>query len=306
MSEILEKIKQLKIERDAVILAHYYVNDEIQKIADYVGDSYYLSEIATKIPEKTIVFCGVKFMGESAKLLNPEKTVLMPDMSADCPMAHMTDYEKIKKVKETYEDVAVVCYINSTAEVKTYADVCVTSANAMKIVSKLPNTNILFIPDEHLGRYIAKSLPHKHFIFNDGYCYVHTSITKEQVELAKKEHPKAKVLAHPECKMEVANLADYVGSTSGIIKYAKEDEGDEFIICTENGVCYQLRSQNPQKHFYPAGEWKCCEDMKRNTLVKIVEVLEHLSHQVELSDAMYEKANKPLARMLQLAKEGNE
>lgn len=302
MSELANKIERLKKEQDAVILAHYYVDDEVQAAADYVGDSYYLSQIAAEVPQQTIVFCGVKFMGESAKLLNPQKTVLMPDDQADCPMAHMAAKEKIKKVRAEYDDVAVVCYINSTAEIKMYADVCVTSANAMKIVSNLPNRNIYFIPDEHLGRYIAGKLPEKHFIFNDGFCHVHTAITKEKTELAKKEHPEAKVLVHPECMAEVADLGDYVGSTSGIIKYAGESSCSEFIICTEPGVLYELKKQNPGKKFYPAGQWSCCMDMKRITLEKVAEVMESKKNQVELSEEMYHLANKPLEQMLVLAK----
>lgn len=302
MSELTKKIEELKKERDAVILAHYYVDDEVQAVADYVGDSYYLSQIATRVPQKTIVFCGVKFMGESAKLLNPEKTVLMPDDQADCPMAHMAAKEKIKKVRDEYEDVAVVCYINSTAEIKMYADVCVTSANAMKIVSNLPNKNIYFIPDEHLGRYIAAKLPEKNFIFNDGFCHVHTAITREKVEAAKKIHENAKVLVHPECMAEVAGLGDYVGSTSGIINYAKESSSKEFIICTEPGVLYELKKQNPDKQFYPAGEWSCCKDMKLITLQKVADVMEQMENQVELPEEMYRLANKPLEQMLVLAR----
>ena len=167
MNTLVEEIQKLKKEKDAVILAHYYVNDEVQAIADYIGDSYYLAKVAVGLKEKTIVFAGVKFMGESAKILNPEKTVLMPDEKADCPMAHMAEIERIEEVRREYDDVAVVCYINSTAELKMHSDVCVTSANAMKIVKALPNKNIFFIPDENLGRYIASKLPEKNFIFND-------------------------------------------------------------------------------------------------------------------------------------------
>ena len=232
----IDKINQLRKERDAVILAHYYVDDEVQAIADYVGDSFYLSKIATMVKAKTIVFCGVFFMGESAKILNPEKTVILPDMGADCPMAHMADIRKINEAREQYKDLAVVCYINSTAELKTYADVCVTSSNAMKIVKSLPNQHIYFIPDENLGRYIASKVPEKHFIFNDGYCHVHTSITAKNVNIVKGIHPRAQVLVHPECTMEVIALADYVGSTSGIINYVAESRNKEFIVCTEMGV----------------------------------------------------------------------
>lgn len=216
----IDKIKELKKERNAVILAHYYVNDEVQAIADYVGDSFYLSKIAAKAEADTILFCGVSFMGESAKILNPAKTVLMPDMQADCPMAHMADFNKIEEMRNQYTDLAVVCYINSTAELKTHSDVCVTSSNALKIVKALPNQHIYFIPDENLGRYVASQVPDKHFIFNDGYCHVHTSISAEHVKKAKEDHPGAEILVHPECTMGVLAFADYIGSTSGIIDYA--------------------------------------------------------------------------------------
>ncbi|MEG0662745.1 MAG: quinolinate synthase NadA, partial [Anaerovoracaceae bacterium] len=192
------RIEQLKKEKNAVILAHYYVEDPVQEVADYVGDSYYLSEIATKVEAETIVLCGVSFMGESAKILSPGKTVLLPSAEADCPMAHMATVEKIKEVRREVSDVAVVCYVNSTAELKAHADVCVTSSNALDIVRALPNQQIYFIPDEHLGRHIAKALPEKQFIFNQGYCHVHSEITPEQVLAQKAAHPQAEVLVHPE------------------------------------------------------------------------------------------------------------
>lgn len=191
--EIKNEIQKLKKEKDAVILAHYYVDGEVQEIADYVGDSYYLAEIATKVPESTIVFCGVSFMGESAKILNPKKRVVMADGHADCPMAHMVDVDKIREVRKEYPDVSVVCYVNSTAEIKAESDVCVTSSNALKIVKNLPNKDIFFIPDENLGRFVASQLPEKHFIFNDGFCHVHKSIHKEELQKAKEAHPEALV-----------------------------------------------------------------------------------------------------------------
>ena len=190
---IKEEIEQLKKEKDAVILAHYYVRPEIQEIADYIGDSFYLSKVAVSLKEKTIVFCGVSFMGESAKILNPEKTVLMPDMAADCPMAHMASPETIEKVRAEYDDLAVVCYINSTAELKRHSDVCVTSANAVKIVKNLPNKNIFFIPDRNLAHYIAGLVPEKHFIYNEGFCIVHEYMEVEEIQDAKKAHPDAEI-----------------------------------------------------------------------------------------------------------------
>lgn len=298
----LDKINEWKKERDAVILAHYYVNDEVQAIADYIGDSFYLSKIATTVEAKMILFCGVSFMGESAKILNPEKTVIMPDMLADCPMAHMAEIEKIEEMRKKYEDLAVVCYINSTAELKTHSDVCVTSSNALKIVRALPNQHIYFIPDENLGRYVASQVPEKHFIFNDGFCHVHKSITAENVKKAKEAHPQAEILVHPECTGDVIALADYIGSTSGIIDYATASTAEEFIICTEMGVLYELKQKNPDKRFYSVGHRQFCPNMKRITLEKVEQALAEMKNTVELDEETRIRANQPLLRMLELAK----
>lgn len=300
MQNIIERIEQLKKEKNAVILAHYYTPDEVQSVADYIGDSFYLSKLATTLSADVICYCGVYFMGESAKALNPEKTVLMPDITADCPMAHMVNIDRIKELKKQYEDLAVVCYINSTAEIKTYADVCVTSANALKIVKALPNQHIFFIPDENLGHYIAAQVPEKHFIFNDGYCPVHKEISKDSILHMKELHPKAKILAHPECVMEVLDIADYIGSTSGILKYAKESSDKEFIIATEDGIFYELTIANPDKQFYSAQYF--CPDMKKITLKKILSSLETLTPVLEMDEALIEASKKPLSRMLELAK----
>lgn len=303
MSTIIEEIQSLKKEKNAVILAHYYVPDEVQAIADYIGDSFYLSKIATTVSEETIVFCGVSFMGESAKILNPGKTVLMPDANADCPMAHMALPEKIQKIRDTYEDVAVVCYINSTAELKTYADVCVTSANALKIVKALPNPNIFFIPDENLGRYVASMVPEKNFIFNDGFCHVHAAITASDVLAAKQKHPDAEVVVHPECRMEVLKHADYIGSTSGIIDYVTgTSRASQFIVATEMGVAYELRTRNPGKEFYPVHSQQICPDMKLITLEKVLKCLQTGSPAVEVTDELRQKSNISLNRMLELGK----
>ena len=302
MENIISQIEQLKKEKDAVILAHYYVNDEVQKIADYIGDSYYLAKIAKQVSQSVICFCGVSFMGESAKILNPEKTVIMPDKDADCPMAHMVDIDRIKEVREQYEDVAVVCYINSQADIKQYADVCVTSSNAQKIVNALPNKNIFFIPDENLGRYLSTQLPDKNFIFNDGFCHVHKSIEKEEVLKAKQARPDALVLAHPECTLEVLALADYIGSTSGIIDYASKSDAKEFIICTEMGVFYELNQKNPDKKFYSVGHRQFCPNMKRITIEKVIKSLQELAPAVKMDEELSKKAEYPLNRMLELAK----
>lgn len=302
MENKFEKIKKLKEEKDAIILAHYYTEPEVQKIADYVGDSYFLSEKAREVKEKVIVMCGVSFMGESVKLLNKDKIVLLPDMSADCPMAHMATVEKIKEMREKYEDLAVVCYVNSTAELKAHSDVCVTSANALKIAERLPNKNIFFIPDQHLARYISTKLPEKNFIFNEGWCPIHNELTKEELLKVKEKYPNAKVAIHPECPIETVELGDYVGSTSGIIKYVTESDAEEFIICTEDGVLYELQEKNPNKKFYLPKEKFQCVGMKKITLDKIINSLETLEPQVHLKDEIITEANKPLENMLEMAK----
>lgn len=299
---IAEQIKQIKEDKNAIILAHYYVADEVQEIADYIGDSYYLSKVAKGTDADIIVFCGVSFMGESAAILNPKKKVLMPDMEADCPMAHMAELKKIEEMRQTYEDLAVVCYINSTAKIKAHADVCVTSANALKIVKNLPNKNIFFIPDGNLGRYVAEQIPGKNIILNDGYCPIHAAMTKESVQKAKAEHPKAKFLVHPECTKDVLDEADYIGSTSGIIEFATNDAADEYLIGTETGVLYELKKQNPNKKFYLLPGEQICRDMKLITLEKVLKVLEQETNQVVVSDELREKALVPLERMLKLAK----
>ena len=299
---VTEQIQALKKEKNAVILAHYYVPDEVQEIADYLGDSFYLSKVAATTDADVLVLCGVSFMGESARILNPEKTVLLPDMEADCPMAHMADREKIQELKKQYEDLAVVCYINSTAELKTCADVCVTSANALEIVRALPNRHIFFIPDENLGRYVASKIPDKHFIFNDGHCPVHARLSREAVERAKKEHPGAEVLVHPECVPEVLALADYIGSTSGIIRYAGGSSCKSFIICTEEGVLCELKKRNPDRQFYMVTDDFRCPDMKKVTLDKVLKVLEEGCNRVEVDPELSRTSMRPLERMLELAR----
>ena len=300
--KMIDEIKALKKEKNAVILAHYYVNPEIQEIADYIGDSFYLSKVAVGLKEQTIVFCGVSFMGESAKVLNPDKTVLMPDASADCPMAHMADVQTIQKMREQYEDLAVVCYINSTAELKQYSDVCVTSANAVKIVKSLPNQNIFFIPDKNLAHYVAEQVPEKHFVYNEGFCPVHEKMRLEEIKEAKKQHPQAVVLTHPECPKAILEISDYVGSTSGIIRYASKSDCQEFIICTENGVRYNLEQENPDKKFYFAKTEPVCTDMKRITLEKVLHVLRTGENEVHMSEELRTSSRKPLEKMLELAK----
>ena len=296
-----EMIEQLKREKDAVILAHYYVEPKVQAVADYVGDSFYLSKLAAGLPNKTLVFCGVSFMGEGGKLLSPDKTVLMPDLEADCPMAHMVSKEMVQAARQEYSDLAVVCYVNSTAEIKSWADVCVTSSNAVKIVENLPNQHILFIPDKNLARYVAEQVPQKHILIPDGYCPVHDQMKAEEIKAQKELHPKAKVLAHPECNRAVLELADYIGSTSGIIDYAKKSSEDEFIIATEAGVLYELQKKRPDAKFYLAKTLPVCEGMKRITLEGILHVLRTGEHALQVEEALAKPAGETLKRMLALA-----
>lgn len=297
-----DKINRLKKEKNAVILAHYYAPDEVQKVADYVGDSFYLAKVAKQSDADVIVFCGVAFMGESAKILNPDKKVLMPDLTADCAMAHMVKPGMIEEMKEKYDDLAVVCYINSTADLKCKSDVCVTSSNAVKIVKALPNKNIFFIPDKNLGNFVKESVPEKNIVLNDGCCPIHAKISVSHLEEEKRKHPEALVLTHPECEKALLELSDYIGSTADIISYAKESAASEFIICTEEGVNYRLVRDNPNKRFYFPNPKPCCEDMKLNTLENLVKCLETEENVVEVSGEIRERALVPLNRMLELAK----
>ena len=299
---IKNQIEQLKFKKNAVILAHYYTPDSVQEVADYVGDSFYLAKIAKQSTADIIVFCGVSFMGESAKILNPEKKVLMPDLTADCPMAHMVAEGKIEEMRARSDDLAVVCYINSTAALKCKSDVCVTSSNAVKIVKALPNKNIFFIPDHNLGRYVAEQVPEKNIILNDGCCPIHAEITAEQIKAEKLKHSNAEVITHPECGDGVLELSDFIGSTAEIIDYAKQSETKEFIVVTENGVAFKLVSDNPDKRFYFPEPCPCCRDMKLNTPESIIAVLENENNVVEIDEDVRKNALVPLEKMLELAK----
>ena len=296
------QIEKLKREKNAVVLAHYYTSAEVQEIADYVGDSFYLAKIAKQSKADIIVFCGVYFMGESAKILNPDKKVLLPDLTADCPMAHMVADGIIDEMRKKYDDLAVVCYINSTAKLKCQSDVCVTSSNAVKIVKSLPNKNIFFIPDKNLGRFVAEQVPEKNIIINDGCCPIHAKITAEQLCAEKEKHPEALVLSHPECEAEVLEKSDYIGSTADIIAYAKQSNADEFIVCTEDGVNYKLISDNPDKRFYYPDPHPCCADMKLNTLNTVLSVLKNEDKEVVIEDRVRDGALLPLEKMLELTK----
>ncbi len=299
---ITSDIIRLKKEKNAVILAHFYVDEEVQEVADYVGDSFYLSKVAASVDADIIVFAGVEFMGESAKILNPDKKVLMPEPCADCPMAHMATKDEILAMREQYDDLAVVCYINSTAELKTYSDVCVTSSNAVKIVKNLPQKNIFFIPDKNLGSFVAKQVPDKNVILNNGFCPRHVAITKQMAEAAKKKHPCAKFAAHPECTEDVLDMADYIGSTSGIIDYVVNTDCDEFIIGTVDGVFGEIRKKAPDKKLYTLKPDQVCVNMKMVTLDKVLDVLEEEKNEVHVDETVAAAAMKPLTRMLELAR----
>ena len=298
-----ETIEKLKKEKNAVILAHYYAPPEVQEIADYIGDSFYLSKLAVKLDNPVLVFCGVSFMGESAKLLNPGKTVLMPDASADCPMAHMVEQSVIDEARARYEDLAVVCYVNSTAEIKSWSDVCVTSANAVKIVRNLPNQHILFIPDRNLGHFVAAQVPEKHFLYNEGYCPRHEFMSADEVRVLKEAHPQAQILVHPECNNAITAMADYIGSTSGIINYAGEHtDCQEFIIGTVSGVIYKLQESRPDARFYFPATRPSCQDMERITLDQVIHVLKTGENAVAMPpESIAEQAKQTLTRMLELA-----
>lgn len=296
------RIEKLKQEKEAIILAHFYVDEEVQNVADYIGDSFYLAKIAKETKAKIIVFAGVEFMGESAKILNPQKKVLLPDLHADCPMAHMVTIEEIEEMRRRYDDLAVVCYINSTAEIKTHADVCVTSANAVDIVKKLPQKNIFFIPDQNLGDFVRQQVPQKNIITNYGHCPRHTIITLQDVLQAQARYPQARLAVHPECTKDVLLQADYVGSTSGIINYVVNTPAQEFIIGTVDGVFAKIHALAPDKILHPVIENQICPNMKKVTLDKIIDVLENESNEVILEANFMDQAMQPLEKMLLLAK----
>ncbi|GAB6170195.1 quinolinate synthase NadA [Clostridium carnis] len=303
---IVDKISNLKRKRNAIILAHYYQPEEVQKIADYIGDSYYLSEIARDCTEETIIFCGVHFMAESAKILANNKKILFPSIDAGCPMAEMADYKELIKVKEKYEDAAVISYINSTALVKAHSDVIVTSSSAIDIIKNISNRRILFLPDKNLGEYVAGFFEDKEFILWDGFCNCHSKIKKEEITKLKEEYKESEVLAHPECTKEVRDLADYIGSTSGIIEYATKSTKKEFIIATEEGILYELEKKNKDKKFIIPGTDIKCIDMKKNNLFKIYETLLNMNNEILIDESVRIMALKPLENMHRLARKNYE
>lgn len=297
------QLEQLKKRADALVLAHYYVPGEVQDMADFVGDSYALAVKAAKSDKKTVVFCGVSFMGESAKILCPDKTVYLPDKDAHCAMAEMADVREAERMKREIPDLAVVTYINSGAALKAVSDVIVTSSNALKIVAALPQKNIYFIPDRNLGRYVAEhDKTGKKFYFSVGHCPIHAHTTKEEVLAAKAAHPDALFLVHPECPAEVCALADCVGSTAEIISFAEKSEKRKFIIGTEEGVLHALKKRCPDKEFYPLREGMICGDMKKITPEKVIAALRGEAEPVEVDERTREGAARALRKMLELAK----
>jgi quinolinate synthase len=304
-TNLVQEILKLKKEKNAIILAHYYQPGVIQELADYVGDSYYLSEIARDCKEEVIMFCGVRFMAESAKILSPHKKVLMPCPSAGCSMADMASGKALIELKEKYPEAYVVCYINSTANVKAHCDLAVTSSSALKILKNIPNKQIMFLPDRNLGEYISEFFPEKEFILWDGFCRCHNKVSREDISKEKEKHKDAKVLVHPECTKEIRDIADYVGSTSGIINYATKDEGTEFIIATEEGILHELKNKNPNKSFFIPGDKICCQDMKKTTLENLYDSLLNEKNEMILDEDVRKKALKCLENMHLLASENS-
>lgn len=299
--EIQEEILRLKKEKNICILAHSYVSKEIQEIADFTGDSYALSVKAKDTDAETVIMCGVRFMAETVKILSPEKTVYIANGAAGCPMAEQMEKEAIAAVKEMYPDYAVVAYINTTAALKTVCDVCVTSSQAVQIVSKMPEKNILFIPDCNLGDYVKKQLPEKNFMLLSGGCPTHAKFDEEDAIRVENEHPNALFLVHPECKPEVVKHADYVGSTSGIMDYAKKSDAKEFIIGTENTIAELLQYECPEKKFYPLSKDLVCHNMKITTLVDVYNTLKgDGGEEIVLDTETIEKARKCIDKMIEL------
>ena len=303
IQDLKEKIAELKKERNAVIMVHNYQRDEVQDIADISGDSLALSQAAVRADAKVIVFCGVRFMAESASILNSDKLVLLPVKEAGCPMADMINAEKLIAMKKKYPNAAVVCYVNSSAEVKAESDISCTSSNAIEVVRSLENKEIIFIPDKNLGRYVQAQVPEKKIILWEGFCPTHIRVQEEEVIKAKKDHPNAEFVAHPECNPGVLRLADHICSTGGMFKFVKSSTANEFIIGTESGMLYKLRKENPQKKFYLPTEHLICPSMKLTTLGWVVHSLEMLVYEVKVPDEIAKRARKSLERMLRVTED---
>ncbi|NCO66035.1 MAG: quinolinate synthase [Candidatus Aquicultor secundus] len=298
-TNMVNEIQRLKKERNAIILAHNYQVAEVQDIADFVGDSLRLSQQAAATSADVIVFCGVHFMAETAAILSPTKTVLLPDINAGCPMADMVTADELREFKAQHPGTPVVTYINSSAEVKAESDYCCTSANAVKIIEAIDADEIIFVPDQHLGHYAATKTS-KNIILWKGYCPTHRRITPEELTKQKEAHPNAKAVVHPESLAEVIALADAVASTEGILRYARETDAKEFIIGTEVGILHRLRKENPDKVFYPAFERAICPNMKRTTLEKVLFSLQDMEHVITVPEDIAALAKRAIDRMLQI------
>ncbi len=298
---IIGEIKRLKEEKNAVILAHNYQIPEIQDIADYVGDSLGLSRKAADTDADIIVFCGVHFMAESAKILSPNKKVLLPVLDAGCPMADMIDADQLKMFKEEYPDATVVCYVNSSAEVKAESDICVTSSNALKIIKSLDSKRIIFIPDQNLGNYISSKVPEKEIICWEGFCITHHRVRHNEIDMIRRHKGKTKILVHPECNPAVVEKGDFVGSTSQIIEYIKQSDDKEFIIGTEMGILHTLRKQNPGKKFHLLSPALVCYNMKKTSLEDVYRALNEEKNEISVDNEVMDKAYKSLERMLELS-----
>ncbi len=294
---VLARIQELKKERKAVILAHNYQMGEVQDIADFTGDSLGLSQEAAKVEAETIVFCGVHFMAETAAILSPQKTVLLPDIKAGCPMAAMITAEELRDWKKKYPGRPVVCYVNTTAEVKAEADVCCTSSNAVRVVNSIPDNEILFVPDRNLAAYVARQTGKRILAWN-GYCYVHNRIYAQDVLSKKRLYPEAEVWVHPECRPEVIDLADKVLSTGSMVKAARETACREVIIGTEAGIIYRLKKENPKTNFFPVKELALCSNMKKINLRKVWLALEEMKFRVEVPPDISQRAREAIERMM--------
>jgi quinolinate synthase len=297
--ELVEKISALKKRRNAVILAHNYQLGEVQDIADFVGDSLELSQKAAKTGAAVIVFCGVHFMAETASILCPDKVVLLPDMNAGCPMANMITAERLQAKKKEHPQAVVVCYINTSAEVKAESNICCTSANAVGIVESLDAREILFIPDQYLGHYVSARTGKKMILW-PGFCPTHARIKPERIKELRQEYPQARVVVHPECRPEVIALADEVASTSGMCRYARRDEVREMVVGTEMGIIHRLRKENPGKRFIPVSEQAVCPNMKLITLEKVLWSLEEMSPEVKVPEGIRLRAKAAVDKMLRV------
>ena len=299
-NELIQKIKELKEEKNAIILAHNYQLPEIQDVADFVGDSLGLARKASETEAEIIVFCGVDFMAETAKILSHDRIVIHPDTNAKCPMAAMVDVESLGWVKDENPQAPVVAYVNTTAAVKAETDVCCTSSNAVKVIKSLREKDIIFIPDKNLGLYAKRFIFDKNLILWPGFCPTHHKINKEDIIALKKEHPDAEILVHPECKPDVIDIADHVFSTQGMVDHASKSDSKEFIIGTERELCYRLKKENPTKEFYPMEA--ICPNMKKITIDRVLKSLENLDPKVTLSKDIIERAKLPLERMISIGR----